>query len=189
MNVLKSLGVAIGGIAPTLATMLGGPLAGTAVTALESALGLKTGAGSDAVTQVVQAGLTPDQIAAIRVADQKHAEVIGQQQIDLAKLNAAHEEAFAKIDADDTANARARQVALRDWTPNIIGVLVVVVAMGLEGALALGFHKPTQVAGEVLGRILGTLDSATILVLSFWFGSSAGARRSTDALAEIAKQS
>ena len=31
---------AIGSIAPALATMLGGPLAGTAVTALEGALGL-----------------------------------------------------------------------------------------------------------------------------------------------------
>ena len=48
-----NLKAALGSIAPTLATMLGGPLAGTAVTALEGALGLAPGAGTDEVTKVV----------------------------------------------------------------------------------------------------------------------------------------
>ena len=95
---LKALATAIGSFAPTLATMLGGPLAGTAVTALESAFGLAPGAGADAITQVVQGGgMTPDIIAKVREADQKHAEVMGQQGIDLAKLNADHAEAFFRI--------------------------------------------------------------------------------------------
>ena len=57
---------AITTIAPTLAGMLGGPLAGTAVVALEGALGLSQGAGTDAVTNVLQSGaVSPDQIAAV----------------------------------------------------------------------------------------------------------------------------
>jgi len=68
---LKQLGTSIASFAPTLAAMLGGPLAGTAVSALESALGLTAGAGPEAVTQVLQNGtMTPEQLGAIRAADQ-----------------------------------------------------------------------------------------------------------------------
>ena len=85
---LKSL---VSTIAPTLATMLGGPLAGTAVTALEGAFGLQAGAGPEAITQAVQSGaMTPEVVAAMRAADQKHAEAMAQQGIDLEKLNLAH---------------------------------------------------------------------------------------------------
>ena len=53
-------------IAPTLATMLGGPMIGGAVTALESAFGLTPGAGTDGITQVIQGGgMTPEIISAV----------------------------------------------------------------------------------------------------------------------------
>lgn len=170
----KQLATSIGSFAPTLAAMLGGPLAGTAVAALEQALGLKTGAGPEAITQVVQAGaMTPDQLVAIRAADQKHAEVIGQQGIDLAKLNADHDIAFAKIDADDRASARGREAALKDWTPRVIAYLVILLVLIAEGSMFF-VGQPKGMDGVVLGRILGTLDSALMLVLGYYFGSSAG---------------
>jgi hypothetical protein len=186
-NALTSVAKAIGSIAPTLASMLGGPLAGTAVAALEKALGLAPGAGPEAITAAVQT-MSPETIAAVRAADQHHEEVIGQQKIDLAKLNADSAAAFAKVDADDRDSARRRETAVRDYTPRIIAGVVVALTFGLEGALILGWHKPSGIPGEVLGRILGTLDSALILVLGYYFGSSAGARASGEALAEIAKQ-
>src|SRR5690348_6272301 len=96
-----NLKAALGSIAPTLATMLGGPLAGTAVTALEGALGLAPGAGTDEVTKVVSAGMTPDTIAAVRKADQEHQEKLKQLDVDVLKLNADHEAAMAATDAGD----------------------------------------------------------------------------------------
>ena len=67
-------------------------LPGVAVTALETAFGLKPGAGADSVTQVLQSGaMTPEIAANVRAADQHHAEVMAQQGIDLAELNAALE--------------------------------------------------------------------------------------------------
>ena len=108
--VLKTLAGAVAGFAPTLATMLLGPMAGMAVTALESAFGLKSGAGPQAITDVIAAGsMTPDTLAAVRAADQKHAEIMGQQGIDLAKLNADREQAFAQVDAADRDSARQMQ--------------------------------------------------------------------------------
>lgn len=184
---LKPLATAIGSYAPMLATMLGGPLAGTAVAALEQAFGLQKGAGPDAITQIVQSGsMTPDQLAAVRAADQKHAEIIAQQGIDLDKINSDHVEALAKIDADDRASARSREVALKDWMPKFLACLVVIAVIGCEGSL-LYFGQPKGIDGVVLGRILGTLDSALIMVLSYFFGSSAGSAKKDQTLADIAK--
>jgi len=73
----KQLATSIGSFAPTLATMLGGPLAGTAVSALAQALGLKQGQARCNYAGFQAGALTPDQVVAIRAADQKHAEVIG----------------------------------------------------------------------------------------------------------------
>src|ERR1700737_743748 len=108
---LKSV---IASVAPTLATMLEGPLAGTAVTALEGAFGVAPGAGTEAITQLVQSGgMTPEIISAVRGADQKHAEVMAQQGIDLQKLNLAHEEAMVAAAVTDKGSARTREIAVR----------------------------------------------------------------------------
>jgi hypothetical protein len=188
-DTMKSLATAISSFAPTLATMLGGPLAGTAVTALESAFGLKQGAGADAVTQVVQTGsMTPDQMAAVRAADQKHAEIISQQQIDLAKLNADAQTAFAADDTADRASARALEMATHDWIP---GFLAVGVTAGFFGVLGYVMHVGlkqigTGQGGEAVLLLLGSLGTAWTAIVSYYFGSSAGARRSSEALAKIA---
>src|SRR3954463_3355990 len=97
--------------APTLAGMLGGPLAGTAVSALEGALGLQAGAGTNAITQVMATGgMTPDTMAAVRAADQKHAEILQQQGVDLAKINADHDAAIAQVTMSDVQDARKTNV-------------------------------------------------------------------------------
>lgn len=75
-------------VAPTLAGMLGGPLALAAVASLEGAFGLGSGAGIDGITKIIQSGgMSPEVVANIRLADQKHAEVLGQQGVDLEKIN------------------------------------------------------------------------------------------------------
>ncbi len=69
-------------VAPTLATLLAGPEAGVAVSALESALGLTPGSGIDAVNSAMNAGLTGDQIVAIKKADLEHEERLAQTDAD-----------------------------------------------------------------------------------------------------------
>lgn len=181
----KQLAITIGSFAPTLAAMLGGPLAGTAVAALEQALGLQSGAGPEAIKQVVEASaLTPDQVVAIRAADQKHAEVIGQQGIDLEKINADHVQAFAKIDADDRANARSREVALRDWTPMILAFAITI---GFFSVLGWMLHKGVpKDGGEALLVLLGSLGTAWTGICAYYYGSSAGSASKSDALNRIA---
>jgi hypothetical protein len=171
---LKTIGKAIASFAPTLAGMLGGPLASTAVTALEQALGLAPGAGTDAITQVVQSGMSPDAIAKVRQADQEHAEKMKQLDLDLLKLNQAHDEAFATVDAQDRDSARKREAAVKDLTPALLAYAVTVGFFGTLGFMLVN-GKPTT-GGDALLVMLGALGGAWASIISYYFGSSANSK-------------
>lgn len=167
---------ALGTVAPTLAGMLGGPLAGTAVSALATAFGLSPGAGQDAITKVVQEGnMTPDIIAKVREQDQKHAETLKQLDIDLDRLNKAHEEALTKLVVDDRMSARDSNVkggvqGKLFW----LSVIILVLSLGTE--MTVLFHGyPKEVPELVVGRVLGMVDSVALMVLAYWYGSSPSA--------------
>lgn len=56
-----------------------------------------------------------------------------------------------------------------------IAILVVMLTLSMEGAVMFG-HKP-DIDAVLLGRILGTLDAALLMVLSFYYGASASTTR------------
>lgn len=183
---------AIATIAPTLATMLGGPLAGTAITALEGAFGLAPGAGEDGVTKVVQgAGMTPETIANVRAADQHHKEVLGQQALDLEKLNADYATAMAQATAKDRDSARQREMVVRDRTPAhlaymiIGGFFVVSVAqlVALMGYADIAAKIPAQ-GWLLIGNISGYLAAEAKAAASYYFGTTQGSDKKTDLLAK-----
>jgi hypothetical protein len=173
MNMSFDLKTAIGSIAPALATMLGGPLAGTAVSALAQAFGLGPTATQDDITKVIQGGgMTPDIIAQVRAADQKHAEIMSQQGIDLAKLNADHEAALAQTDTEDRDSARKREEIVKDWTPSLLSFCI---TFGFFGILVfLMQYQPPTGSRDILNIMLGALGTAWISAISYYFGSSAG---------------
>lgn len=166
-----NLKTALTSIAPTLATMLGGPLAGTAITALEGTFGLSPGTGADGVTAAAAAGMTPEIVAAVRAADQKHLEVMQQQGIDLDKLNDDFTTALASTDAADRASARAMQVSTKSYT--VPGLAWLVVA-GFILVIGLKMGGQVKAADQTTGDLITTLRDALILVLSYYFGSSRG---------------
>ena len=177
---LKSL---VGTIAPTLATMLGGPLAGTAVSALAGAFGLSVSSASSDIISAVQAGsMTPEVVASMRAADQKHAEAMAQQGIDLEKLNLAHQELMAATDAGDRDSARRREATVKDWTPV---ALASGTTLGFFGMLVMMmFVDPPAGSKEVVMAMVGSLGSAWVSVVSYYFGSSSGHARQTELLAQ-----
>src|SRR5574337_36629 len=181
---------ALGTIAPTIATMLGGPLAGAAVGALEQAFGVTAPAGAsvqdrqDSITQVVQSGgMTPEVIAAVRKADQDHAERLRQMDIDIAKLNADHEVALAATDASDRDSARKREIAVRGWTVPALAWLVVGASVALGAAIVSGYVTRDPAQATLVGTVIGYVFSEAKQVLSYYFGSSAGSAEKTRLLA------
>jgi len=157
-------------VAPMLGTVLGGPLGGLAGSALAEALGTSD---PKAQEQAIIAA-NPDTLLKLKQAEDDLKTKLRQMDIDEEKLH-----------LDDTANARAREIALKDWTPRIIAYGVIILTIAMEGSLLL-FGQPKTVDGVILGRVLGTFDSALMLVLSYYYGSSAGSASKTDALNTIA---
>jgi hypothetical protein len=167
-----NLKTALGSIAPTIATMLGGPLAGTAVTALENALGLAPGSGVDAVTAAVAQGMTPEQISAVRAADQHHLEVMGQQGIDLAKLNMDFEQAQDAAVTADRDSARKMQVATHSPMP---AILTTVLTVGFFAVLiARMYHLLPNGNDPIVDQMIGTLLAVWAASVAYWVGTTRG---------------
>lgn len=168
-------------IAPTLATMLGGPLAGTAVAALEGCFGLNAGAGEQGVSEAIAAGkMTPEVAAQMRARDQEHAEKLRALDIDLAKLNADHEAAMAATDASDRDSARKREISVRGLTTPALAWTVVGASVALGIAAITGFVTKDVSQQALVGTVVGYVFSEAKQVLAYYFGSSWGSDRKTE---------
>ena len=155
---LGPFGKLIQNVAPTIATAMLGPVAGMAVKALSAAL-LGHGDGSEDDIKAALATATPDQIAAIRKVDADFKVQMKQLDIDLVK-----------IAADDRDSARQMAIGTHSWTPSIMSYVIVTCWALIQYFLFT--HIIDGSMRELIARVLGTLDGALMLVLSFWFGSS-----------------
>lgn len=58
-----------------------------------------------------------------------------------------------------------------------LSIFLFIICFGMEGMLI--FYRPIKnVDQEIIGRIMGTLDTISVTVCTFWFGSSLNALRS-----------
>lgn len=161
----------IGAIAPTIGAALGGPFGALAGKVLGSALG----GDSKAVEEAVLSG-DPDALAKVRTAEIEFGTRLEELGIEAQQL------AYA-----DTASARAREMAIRDRTPMILAFGV---TAGFFGVLLYMLISAVPESGkDALLVMLGALGTAWANVIAYYFGSSAGSKTKTDALATIAKQS
>jgi len=168
MDILKTFGPLLGSVAPTIATALGGPVAGMAVRAISGALfGHPDGTEEDIMAAL--ANPNGDQLAQLKKIDADFKVQMKSLDIDLERISAA-----------DRDSARNMQIATRDWIPRVLAVGVTV---GFFGIVAYILHyglPPT--GGEALLMLIGTLGTAWTGVMGFYFGSSAGSKQKTDAL-------
>ncbi|MBP1771451.1 MAG: uncharacterized protein H6P99_614 [Holophagaceae bacterium] len=166
-------------IAPTIGTALGGPLGGIAGVALTKALGLGDAAAKDetALAAAVQ-GASPDQLLLLKQADQEFA-------LQMQKLGFENLEALEAIAAGDRANAREREIKTQDWTPKALGLAITLGFFGLLYFLLR--HEPPTGSRDILNIMLGSLGSAWIGVVTYYFGSSAGSARKTELLSAASK--
>ena len=146
-------------IAPTIATCLGGPLAGLAVTAVSKALGID----ESKVNDTIQAGkLDADQITSI-----KQAEIELQLKAQELGLN------FETLAVQDRSSARDMQKSTNSYIPPVLSILVTVGFFGILVALMLGKVDSNN---QALMIMLGSLGTAWTGIIAFYFGSSAGSQ-------------
>ena len=160
----------LGKIAPTVASAFLGPLGGVAVAAIGDILGVSEPTQDKIRAAIENGSLTGEQISQIKSLE--------------LKLQAEEKERgfrFAELEFKDRDSARNLMIQSGAKTPAVLTWLIVLIVLGLEGALLFG-TKP-DVSDIVLGRIMGTLDAALLTVLAYWFGTTNGSSRKTDILA------
>ena len=156
LDTLKSL-------APTVATAVLGPLGGVAVSAIGELLGVSE-ATQDKIAEVIKTGqMTPEQITGLK-------------KLELEYQNNEKERGFKYAELEFKDRDSARQANVAGGTQNKLfwlSMLLLTVTLGCE-VLVLFYGYPNTVDAIVVGRVLGLMDSVTLLVLGYWFGSSAG---------------
>jgi hypothetical protein len=167
-------------LAPAIATGLGTPLLGGAVAALENVFGL-TPKDNASITDrqnslaVAIAGATPEQLAAMRRADQDY-------MVRMTEAGFKDTEALAALAVQDRVSARQMQMSTQAVIP---AILAIVVTLGFFGTLAMMmFHIMPTDAHDSMMLMLGALGASWGAVVQFYFGSSAGSADKTRLLAK-----
>ena len=151
-------------IAPTIATALGGPLAGLAIEAVSKAIGIDP---KDVQSTISEGKLSADQIMLLKQAEVQMAARAQEMGLDFAKLN-----------VDDRKSAREMQVATKSFLP---ASLAIGVTGGFFGILFGLMYGQIQHAPQI-DIMLGSLGTAWTGIIAFYFGSSAGSQAKDDLL-------
>lgn len=152
-------------VAPTIATCLGGPLAGLATSALAKLFGV----APDQVQSMINDNkLSADQIAAVKLEEIKFKE-----QTQALGLN------FEQLAVEDRKSARDMQTVTGSLIPPVLSILV---TAGFFGILAYLMVRPADTANTPLMIMLGSLGTAWTGIIAFYFGSSAGSRAKDEML-------
>ena len=154
-------------IAPTIATAMGGPLAGMAVSAISKAIGVDPDKVGDLISNNK---LTAEQISQVKIAEielQKQAQELG--------LN------FEKLEVEDRKSARDMQSKTRSLMPPILAGTVTI---GFFGIMVMMFIGKVDSSNPAILMMLGSLGTAWTGIIAYYFGSSAGSQAKTDLLSK-----
>ena len=166
----------VGTVAPTLATALGGPLAGMAVDSVAKALGVSETSNAENEISEILTSPNPEILLKLKEADQNFQTQLKQLDIDLEK-----------IAVEDRQSARNMRQVMKDRFPDL---LAVVVTIGFFSVLAVHlFCQIPEGNKTFLNIMLGALAGVWLDCMRFYFGSSSGSKNKDNILAQgIVKQ-
>lgn len=161
---------AIGVIAPTLATALGGPLAGLAVETLGKAMGIDQPTVEKVKDAFAQGQLTGEQIAQLKAAES--AFLVRMRELDISEQ---------QLYANDRDSARRMQIATQSAWPGVLSAITTLAVLGVIAARMSGFALPDD---STTVQLIGSLTTGWGLCLSYWFGTTRGSAEKTALLAK-----
>ena len=168
---LSKIGGLLAQVAPTVATALGGPLAGLAVKTLSEAMFGHQDANESEVSAALMSA-TPEQLQKLKEIDATFKLKMKELDIDLERISAA-----------DRDSARNMQIHTNDWIPRVLAIMITIGFFGILVWMLLKGMPPTGT--EALLMMLGALGTAWTGVVNFYYGSSAGSKAKTDQLADM----
>lgn len=166
---LPWIGAAATGNVPVLVAM--------AAKAVGDAVGVEVEATPAAISKVI-AGATPEQMMAMRQADNEFA---------LKMREFGYKEATELYTAEvtDRNGAREREVKTGDKTNRNLAYLVIGAFITMVACTLMGWTKAESV---MAGTLIGYLSAKAEQVLSYYFGSSRGSDRKTELLQAAPKK-
>jgi hypothetical protein len=173
-------------VLPNLATALPlpPPFGAMAARMISGALGGTVVPTPDNLEQVLAEAQSkdPDIMVKLKQLDQEF-------QVQMAQLGINNAQHMEDLAAADRANARGRELGVKDKTPMRLAYAVVILTTLAEGYLLIwGLKGPVDPSyAVILGRVLGTLDAALMTVLTYYFGSSAGSADKTTTIQNMAQ--
>lgn len=156
------------------AASVGGPLGTLAANAVGKALGIDGLSSTEDSIATAIAGATPEQMVALKQAEMDC-------QVKLQQLGFQNSEDLENIAEQDRANARARQIALKDRVPAILAFAITVGFFGI--LLLVSLHGISPAVHDLVTAMVGSLGTSWIGVVTYYFGSSSGSARKTEILA------
>lgn len=157
-------------VAPTVATALGGPLAGLAVGMAAEALGLE--ADEQALAEAVASG-KPEVLLALRQVDADFQLKLKELDVDLERIHAGDRASARTLAAKTTLLPQIVLAAL--FIGGFIAVLYAVFGGGVQVA---------DVMQDAAMYLLGILSAGIMQIMNFFFGSSSGSKDKTAAMAQ-----
>lgn len=170
---LKSI---VATVAPALATALGGPLAGTAVSALSKSLLGREDATED---ELVEALSSPDSLIKLKEANYKFLTDMRQAGITEKKL-----EQMSVKNAQDRELGMAK-AGKRDYMVPFLAIAIT--ASYVSIILCCIFYPIKPEARTLVDILIGNLSGGWMAVVAYYFGSSAGSRQKDKAIEGINK--
>jgi hypothetical protein len=164
----------IAGVAPLLATLIGGPVGAAAsagIAILSNVLGTK-----DAHPLTMDAALSadPEALAKVRIAEIENTAALQALTVQAASAQLTAQTAQYQAEVQDRDSAREREIAIKDWTPRVLaygvtigffGVLFIFMTMKIEPALM-----------QLLTVMVSSLATVWICIMGYYFGSSLGSK-------------
>ena len=158
-------------VAPSVATALGGPLAGTAVAAVSKVL-LGNERGTEKEIEPLVLNASPETLLKLKELELSFSTAMADAGIKLEE-----------IEAGDRASARERQARMKDVIPNVIALAVFLSFVGL---LTFMLYREVPSANrDAFNIMLGMLEGCLLTVMNYEFGSSRGSREKDAVLGKV----
>ena len=161
----------VAAVAPTLATALGGPMAGMAVKIAANALGIKP--DEHALIEAV-AGGDPNVLANLKHAENNLKVELKRLEVDLEKLH-----------QKDRSSARKMATSTTIWPQIILATAFLSAFFWLLYALFSGDVSLADGMRDIGMMLIGVLITTTKDITAFFFGSSAGSKEKTSKLGHV----
>lgn len=159
--------------APAIGSAIGGPVGavvGLGAKALCSFFGIDSEeSGAQDKVDAALNSMTAEQAVLLKQADMAFQKEMKSLDVDVFKL-----------EVDDRKSARERELKTSGWATGILGGLVVA-GFGATVAAVLSGHV-SMTDSILAGTLIGYVSAKADTVIGYYFGSSAGSSRKTDAL-------